>query len=719
MTPDEAISTARQRIADARRSRAEMLDLGDLPLETLPAELGNLHSLCVLALGTQKPTILSGVFEWNWDFSRQRSPLRDLSPLGGLTGLQALALSGCTSLSDLSPLAGLTGLQWLDLGVCDSLSDLSPLAGLTGLQALNLAWCKSLSDLSPLAGLTGLQALNLSGCTSLSDLSPLAGLTNLQSLYLGVCDSLSDVSPLAGLTSLQSLNLAWCKSLSDLSPLAGLTGLQSLNLSGCTSLSDLSPLAGLTGLQSLNLSGCSQLTPFEPLRRLLTGLSQLYLHDSKFIDMPIEVCGDSLLENVIDKVLAHYADLEQGAAEDVELKVCVLGNGSVGKTQLCRRLRNLEFDETVPTTHGIQLGHYHETLPTVSRPVRLNLWDFGGQDIYHGTHALFVHGQAVFVLLWTPDREQGDFTEGGISMRHRPLAYWLDYIRGLAGTDCPVLIVQSQCDDPSQRTSPPAAPSDFRYLRILEFSAKTDLGLELLRAQIKEAVRDLIARWPPQQIGLGRIKVRDELRQRLEQDQQRPLDQRKHRTLTQHQFRQLCRKTGKVSNPDALLDYLHQTGVVFFRKHLFEGKIILDQTWALEAIYTLFDRRRTHAYFTRSLGRFTRSELEQLVWQDYSPAEQELFLSLMKSCGICFRVREVSAGGTIDDTQKEVEYVAPELFPAWSDAQEQLLGRLSQDAPGAEVEARYRFLHEGILRSFLSRLGQRAGDHAIYWKYGC
>ena len=24
-------------------------------------------------------------------------------------------------------------------------------------------------------------------------------------------------------------------------------------------------------------------------------------------------------------------------------------------------------------------------------PVRLNLWDFGGQDIYHGSHALFLH----------------------------------------------------------------------------------------------------------------------------------------------------------------------------------------------------------------------------------------------------------------------------------------------------------------------------------------
>jgi hypothetical protein len=37
----------------------------------------------------------------------------------------------------------------------------------------------------------------------------------------------------------------------------------------------------------------------------------------------------------------------------------------------------------------------------------------------------------------------------------------------------------------------------------------------------------------------------------------------------------------------------------------------------------------------------------------------------------------------------------------------------------AEAEARYAFLHEGILRGYLSKIGTQAGDAAIYWKYGC
>ncbi len=58
--------------------------------------------------------------------------------------------------------------------------------------------------------------------------------------------------------------------------------------------------------------------------------------------------------------------------------------------------------------------------------------------------------------------------------------------------------------------------------------------------------------------------------------------------------------------------------------------------------------------------------------------------------------------------------------PEWSDAQKSLLaGRLPKGQPMAEAEARYPFLHEGVLRSYLSKIGQQAGDAAIYWRYGC
>jgi internalin A len=84
---------------------------------------------------------------------------------------------------------------------------------------------------------------------------------------------------------------------------------------------------------------------------------------------------------------------------------------------------------------------------------------------------------------------------------------------------------------------------------------------------------------------------------------------------------------------------------------------------------------------------------------------------MMESSGICFKLRELP--------NSEWEYVAPELLPEWSDAQELLFGRLRDDPPDAKATARYAFLHEGVLRGYLSKLGEYTKDAAIYWKYGC
>jgi internalin A len=641
--------------------------------------------------------------------------LSDLSSLAGLASLQTLDLTGCGQLSgDLNPLGGLTSLQTLELSHCAQLRDLSPLATLPSLQTLKLTYCWYLGDLSPLAGLTSLQTLELSGCEQLrGDLSPLAGLTSLQTLELSGCEQLyGDLSPLAGLASLQTLDLSRCKLLrGDLSPLAGLTSLQTLKLSGCEQLNDLSPLATLASLQTLELSGCLGIRRLAPLGPLLSTLQELRLFGCQLEDLPSEVCGESNAENVLAKIRAHYEDLKPGQQPDAEVKVLFLGNGGTGKTQLCRRLRGEPFDPSAPSTHAIQVSEKTMGLEDFPDPVHLNLWDFGGQEIYHGSHALFVQGQAVFLILWTPRLEEGDDYEGDLRFRRHPLSYWLDYLRAFAEVGSPVLLIQSQCDTPGDRTPlPPVPMDDFTALQRVQVSAKVGLGLDLVTAALKEAVRDCFYRRPPPPIGVGRVKVRDRLRKVLAEDQALPPPQRRYRLLERTEFDRLCDEEGGISDKEALLDFLHHSGVIFYRPSLFGGRIVLDQNWALEAIYALFDRKKTFPLL-RGYGRFTRADLEALIWSDYTPEEQKVFLGMMESCGICFRLRELS--------YDEWEYLAPELLPPWSDVQELLLGRLRDDPPTAEAEARYAFLHEGVLRGYLSKIGQRVKDAAVYWKYGC
>jgi len=52
-------------------------------------------------------------------------------------------------------------------------------------------------------------------------------------------------------------------------------------------------------------------------------------------------------------------------------------------------------------------------------------------------------------------------------------------------------------------------------------------------------------------------------------------------------------------------------------------------------------RQRTLPYLILD-GRFTRQQLAQMAWQDRDEADQRVLLGMMESCGICFRLRDLS-----------------------------------------------------------------------------
>ena len=185
------------------------------------------------------------MFDMRWSFD---GLLSDLSPLGGLTKLKYLSVSG-KSISDLSPLAGLINLDVLTL-FSTSVSDLSPLAGLSKLKWLYFNHAP-VSDLSPLAGLTGLETLEFAYAES-PNIAPLKGLTGLKKL-MAARSQISDISPLSGLINLTELELFGNRQISDVSPLASLQKLKRLNLHR-NNISDVSPLASLHNLKWVDLA---------------------------------------------------------------------------------------------------------------------------------------------------------------------------------------------------------------------------------------------------------------------------------------------------------------------------------------------------------------------------------------------------------------------------------------------------------------------------------
>jgi internalin A len=120
--------------------------------------------------------------------------LDDLSPISGLTGLEALRAS-LNRVSDAKPLANLTKMDRLDLGHTQ-VADLAPLAGMTELTELELD-DTPVKDLAPLANCKKLERLSIQR-TNVKDVSPLKGLEKLKFLYVtgAPIDDTSALGPL-------------------------------------------------------------------------------------------------------------------------------------------------------------------------------------------------------------------------------------------------------------------------------------------------------------------------------------------------------------------------------------------------------------------------------------------------------------------------------------------------------------------------------------------
>src|SRR5690242_11016265 len=129
-----ALDEARQRIANARVTGRDILDLGDLKLDSLPEELGNLPRLHVLSLGKYAVQHDGEELKWNYDLDRPAQSFTELNVLRGLTNLQTLDLSWCQALTNVDGLEGLTNLQSLILSECQALTNVDGLEGLANLQ---------------------------------------------------------------------------------------------------------------------------------------------------------------------------------------------------------------------------------------------------------------------------------------------------------------------------------------------------------------------------------------------------------------------------------------------------------------------------------------------------------------------------------------------------------------------------------------------------------
>ncbi len=574
------------------------------------------------------------------------------------------------------------------------------LKNLTQINRLIIFTAFGLRSLDGIQGLNNLQCLMVYGSPNLVDISAISKARKLSQLILQWCAWLLDASPIGDLSRLTYLDLSWANKVRDWGFLLDLRNLKELHLSGCDSLQSINYLSNLHELLRLGIFGSAKLS-VSPSDEALGWWPKLeFLGCDNLLSAPREIASikHSKNEDCLANIKAWHKDLNSGRAKDDVGKVFFLGNGRIGKTQILRQLRGLSFDEDIQSTHGVEvhkISNYSDNLQ-----LKFDVWDFGGQDIYLGTHSIFIDNRAIYVIAWTPSHENTDeFEENGVPMRNRPLRYWLEYVRSLAGPSAPVIVVQTQCDRERDVSSAPPIPADhgFERLRVADCSAKRGDGMARLMLELKSAARYQLERYGEVQLPANWVAVGNDLR--------RMRDEQGIRTLPRDAFERLCAEQHQTAVPGVVLEYLHRSGQVFWKQGVFGDQVVLDQAWALDGMYAVLHRDSALPLIRQLYGRFTPQLLAALVWQNRTEEERKLFLSMMEKCQTCFKIAE--------DT-----HVAPALLPLENAVAGQIAALWQGAEAQAEVKLHYAFLHEGVLRALLCGIGSRAGVQAVYWRYG-
>lgn len=605
--------------------------------------------------------------------------ITDFSDLKNLTHLRKLSL-GWNKSGDISAIHNLTSLKTLhlnDMGI----SDISSLKGLIKLQELKLGGNELIEDISILKNLKDLKELDLHGA-SVSDISVLRYLKKIQVLNLH-SNKIASINVFQHLRSLKELRLSHNK-LSNISDLQYVPQLQFLQLSGMD-ITDISVLENLPRLRELDLSS-NKITNIKGLLPLIKkGLKvslkendtykKINLFDNPLQHPPIEVIMQG------NKAIINYFEVLESDEEVIvyEAKLLVIGEAGVGKTTFAHKLINSEAempDEVEDTTTGINVIPYIFEGYGPRPNFLTNIWDFGGQAIYHSTHQFFLSKRSLYVLLLDGRIEENPH-------------YWLQ-VQDLLGGESPLIMVMNKKGTIRQQPSLTELRRYYKNFRdFKELNLKNDKNaIQILRTNIEHYLRHL----PQFEKGERLPRKWVSIRRRLQASEENYIPLK--------EYRKLCREEGIIgsSKQDFLSDYLHDLGAMlhFTDEPLLKKIVILKPQWATDAVYKVLDHTREQ----KRIGHFEKEDLDR-VWAglEYADVFDEL-LTLMEKFELCYQVPNTET------------FIVPQLLPedrpqyVWTD-DEQL-----------QLQYRYDFLPKGIVTRVIVRLHRLIREQETVWMRG-
>ncbi len=566
---------------------------------------------------------------------------------------------------------------------------------------LNLALLDKLKILSAEGGgltelpanigkLTRLRYLELGG-NKLSQLpaefSQLAELTTLNlssNSFSAIPESLCDLPNLSSLALSGNRFKSFSASFSKLSNLRDLR----LAAAGLDELPE--AICHLPSLRTLRFKG-NKATTLPPSIGRLTKLRWIDLRDNPISELPTELGRCETLTDIKltdpgklrfppsdiaelgTAAILRYLRAADTSSERVwESKLLLVGEGAVGKTWLYEALNGRHsggHKKGDGATIGIEIGPLVLPHPSDSAiNMKLNCWDFAGQDINHATHQFFFSQRTLFLLCWNA---RAGWEAG-------KLRKWLTNIRDRA-PQAKVILVSTHCDQPHSDYPEKELRTEFpQILETFKVSSETGLGIEELRAAIalhSSSLPMMGLRWPTSW--------------RAAQQAVFQLREKGSYALTAHVMEAAQACGLNEGEARVLLQWLHELGEVLHYSDAddLSELVMLDPQWVTMQVGVVLASPEVQA----AKGLLTKGYIDAL-WPSLDSFVRQHLLGMMERFDLAYRIP--------DDPHHRCLIVErlPQNPPEFESSWEAFNGM-----PEIRLKYRLKSLHPGIPTWFIAR----------------
>ncbi|HEY1190687.1 MAG TPA: COR domain-containing protein, partial [Gemmata sp.] len=481
--------------------------------------------------------------------------------------------------------------------------------------------------------------------------------------------------------------------------LGRLTALTTLNLSD-NQLSALPEVVTkLTALTTLNLSG-NQLSALPEALSQFPSLKQLLLHKNESLAIPPEVLGADWEEtNTRGKSPAdpqailrfYFASKNQGRRPLAEAKVLVVGQGSVGKTSLIKYWRTGNAcDGSEEKTTKIDITHH--MLPSLPCPdgktqldIALNVWDFGGQEIYHSTHQFFLSKRSLYLLVLAA-RDTED---------QNNVNYWFQMAKSFGG-DSRVLVVINKSDEHRLDLNETRLRKDYgeQFAGVVRVSCKQPFGRDELTAAIRQQIagmKDVFTAVPE-----SYFTVKTALEEKA----------KKENFLPYVSYERLCNKheLKEAIDQKTLIRFLHDLGVVLQfddpdSPYKLGETTILNPDWVTAGVYAILN----NGELVDRRGVLTSEHLNRLLAdKKYPPDRKSVVVGMMRKFELCFEF----------PSEEGKKWLVPQLLSA---NEPELDWR---EKESLNFRFKYGVLPPGLVCQFIVRRHGNLTARPTYWRSG-